>query len=228
MALIKMGPIVSGVSGSIGGTVFSRNSGGAYIRARTVPLNPGSTDQTAVRQSLAYYANRWTTALTEAQRTAWSNYAANVPVKNRLGEDRFVSGLNMYTRANTLLARTGGTAVDDGPTTLTAGPSFTPTITVDAAADTFDIDAIPGAAGATDPFWLLVQQGVPQQAGVNFYKAPFRKMYATHVNATPFVAIADIPLIFPLTAGQAQFIRTATVSDDGRVGVPVVQRFLAA
>lgn len=228
MALIKLGALVSEVRGSIGGVVFARNRGGAYIRNRSIPLNPQSVRQSAVRQVFGQLSNIWSTSLTAAQRTAWEVYASNVPLPNSLGENRNVSGINMYSRGNALILDTAGTREDDGPTIFTQGPSFTPTITLDSAADTLSVTDLGGYDPATDGFiGLFIAQGLPQQPGVSFYKSPFRK-----VSGTQEVDLATLPtdvdLAFPIAAGQALFIRTAVVTTDGRVGVPVVQRFLVA
>lgn len=228
MALIKAGALIAEIRGSVGGVTFARNRGGQYARNRSIPLNPQSTRQVAVRQSFGNLSNLWSTTLTAAQRTAWGVYAANVPLPNSLGEDRTVSGINMYSRGNALLLDCGGTRVDAGPTEFTQGPSFVPTITIDASADTLDVTDLGGYLPATDgEIGLLISQSLPQQPGVNFYKSPFRKISGTMEDAnTGFPT--DVPLAYPVAPGQAVFIRTATVTVDGRVGVPVIQRFLVA
>lgn len=228
MALIKLGALVSNISGSIGGTTFARNRGGAYIRNRTVPLNPQTTRQSAVRQVFGQLSNLWSTSLAAAQRTAWELYASNVPLPNALGEDRNVSGINMYSRGNALLLDTAGVREDDGPTVFTQGPSFTPTITLDEAADTLTVTDLGGYDPATDGFiGLFISQGRPQQPGVSFYKSPFQK-----VSGTQEVDLATLPtdvdLVFPIASGQAVFIRSIAVTIDGRVGQDVIQRFLVA
>jgi len=229
MALVKFGAMIADARGSIGGTVFARNRGGAYVRNRTTPINPQSTRQTAVRSLLASLTNLWSTTLTQAQRDAWTLYATNVPLVNSLGESRNVTGINMYVRANSLILDTGGTRADDAPTIFTVGPTITPTFTVDAANDELDITDLGSYDLATGPVNLLISAGNPVQAGVNFYKSPFRKVGAELCvetsNEPPYGPFA---LNTPVSVGQALFVRTACVTPDGRVGVPVVQRFLVA
>lgn len=229
MALIMPGPLVGDLSGAVGGVVFARGRGGLTARNRTTPLNPQSVRQSEIRQSLATVTNRWTTVLTEEQREAWTIYADNVPVQNRLGQQRHLSGQQMYIRGNVLLDQVGMDFADDGPTIFTAGRSTTPTITIDEAADEFDITALPGIDLTDGPIGLFVAQGKPQNAAVNFYKSPFRFAFATEAvvttNAPPF---EDNPLPFPVSVGQTVFMRSTTVEPDGRVGVPVIQRFPVA
>lgn len=229
MALVKLGPMVTEARGSIGGTVFARNRGGAYIRARTVGVNPQTTRQTAIRALLGDLASYWSSTLTAAQRAAWNLYAANVPLINSLGEPRNVSGQNMFIRTNSLVQDCGGALLTAAPTIFTVGPTVTPAITVDAAADTFDVTGLGGFTNPAAGTYFLWSVGRPQNAGVNFYKAPFQKAYGDLVvtpgNPPP---IADIDLPYPVAAGQSLFIRSIAVTIDGRVGVPVIQRFLVA
>lgn len=228
MALIKTGPIVAEIRGSIGGVTFARNRGGQYARNRSVPLNPQTTRQVAVRQEFGNLSNIWSTALSPAQRTEWSTYAANVPLVNSLGESRNVSGINMFSRGNALLLDTGGALADDGPAEFTQGPSFSPGLTIDATADTLDVVDLGGYDPDTSGvIGLLIQQSLPQQPGVNFYKSPFRKIFGGQIADLESLP-EDVPLAYPVQPGQAVFIRTATVTTDGRVGVPVIQRFLVA
>lgn len=227
MALLKFGAMIADARGSVGGVVFARNRGGAYARNRTVPINPNTSRQSAVRALLGDLANIWTNTLTQVQRDAWELYAANVPLVNSLGESRNVSGINMYVRTNSVMLDTGGTRLDAAPTDFTVGPTISPSYTIDAAADTFDIDDLDGYSEASPGIRLFVSVGRPQNAGVNFYRSPFRKAYGdliiTGTNPTP---VEDIPLPYPVAAGQALFIRSIALTTDGRLGGEVIQRFL--
>lgn len=228
MALIKAGALIAEIRGSVGGATFARNRGGQYVRNRSIPLNPQSPRQVEVRQEFGNLSNLWSTTLTPAQRTAWGVYAQNVPLPNALGEDRNVSGINMFSRGNSLLLDCGMALADDGPTVFTQGPSFTPTITIDASADTLTVTNLGGYLPASQgTIGLLIAQSLPVQPGVNFYKSPFRKVSGTEEDADTGFPTA-VPLAFPVAPGQAVFIRTAVVTEDGRVGVPVIQRFLVA
>lgn len=228
MALIKLGAVAAAVSGSIGGTVFARNRGGSYIRNRTPPLNPASPRQVAARSILADLSNRWSTVLTQTQRDAWDNYADNVPLTNRLGEPRNVSGIAMYTRGNSLLQQAGMALADDGPTILTQGPTLTPTLTLAVATQDLTVDALPGIDLDAESIGFGLQMGVPQQGGVSFFKGPFQLADARNLDAAVEVPYTVDPVPFPFVAGQAVFIRSRAVTADGRVGGAVIQRFLAA
>ena len=228
MVLVKTSIAVSQLSGSIGGTTFARNRGGQYARSRISPLNPATSRQSQVRATLASLSNRWTTVLTQSQRDAWDLYASNVPLTNNLGEQIFVSGINMYVRANSVLLDTDNDVADDGPTTFTQGPSVIPTLAVDEATDMIEITNL-GDFDPGDPdIGFLLQMGPPQNAGINFFSSPFRKIYGAEVtDAVPTFPVDDIPAAFPFSAGQAIFLRSRAVTLDGRLGPANVQRFLA-
>ena len=49
IVLIQLGPIVSNVSGKVGGVVFSRNRGGAYAKTFTVPPATRTPARTAFK-----------------------------------------------------------------------------------------------------------------------------------------------------------------------------------
>lgn len=228
MALLKLGPLVADIRGSIGGTVFARNRGGAYARNRTTPLNPQSAAQVAVRAALGVLSNNWTTVLTQAQRDAWDAWAGQVPVPNAFGEDRFLSGINAYVAGNSLLSQAGAALVTDAPTVFAKGPTVVGTYAPNAALDQYvfvDINGfVPDAAGIHCNTYV----SAPQNQGINFFKGPFRfagSLLATTAGAEFPAAAVDLP--FPVAAGQPLFFRTRVVTPDGRVGGSTVGRFLA-
>jgi hypothetical protein len=229
MALVKLGGMIAEIRGSVGGSTFARNRGGAYVRNRSVPLNPQTTNQVAVRTLFGIFAQRFSDTLTASQRDAWEQYAANVLLPNSLGESRQVTALNHYIRSNTLLSLTNQSLVDDAPTQFTTGPTIEPTITLDATADTLSFTDLGDYTPSTDgTIGVYTSQGDPQQPGVNFYKAPFRRVTGDAIADEATDLPSSVALPKPIAAGQAVFIRTASVTPDGRVGVPVIQRFLAS
>lgn len=228
MALIKLGVAVAAISGSLAGTTFARNRGGAYMRNRTTPLNPNSPRQNFVRTTFAGLSNAWSTELSQVQRDEWNQYAAQVPVQNRLGEQIFLTGINMYVRANSLLLDTGGIRRDDGPLEFTQGPSIIPNLVVTAVTDIIDITDLGLFTPGSPDIGFLLSQGTTQQAGVSFFNGPFRKIDGITVTAAlPVFPVLAIAAAFPFNVGQAVFLRTRAVSIDGRVGPDTVQRFLA-
>ena len=68
--MIFKSPIFAQASGSIAGTVFSRNAGGMYVRSRANPTNPNTDAQQAVRDAMRQLVVAWTSELDDGQRDA--------------------------------------------------------------------------------------------------------------------------------------------------------------
>lgn len=176
--------LVTQVSGSVGGMTGSHNQGGMYFRGRGIPTNPQSQYQLAVRNALRTLTAEWSGTLTDAQRAAWTTYAANVPIIDRLGDARTIPPLAMFVRSNVSRIQAGLDPVDDGPTVMalpahgavsydvTAGSPATASVTFDTNADWANEDG-----GA-----LLVYASRQQAQTINYFKGPYR--YAGRVDGS--------------------------------------------
>jgi len=111
MALFKPGIAVAEVSGSIGGTVFSHNRGGMYIRNRSVPTNPGSTKQTNIRTALAELSAAWASTGPTAQ-AGWAAWALQNPTTNALGAQITLSGHQAYVSVNHRIRQAGDSVLN--------------------------------------------------------------------------------------------------------------------
>ncbi len=213
-------PIFSQASGSLAGSVFSHNRGGMYVRARSIPTNPNSTFQQQLRAFMTQLATNWSSILTAAQRAAWETYAANVPLIDRLGEPRTVTGLNMYVRSNVPRLQAGLARVDDAPTIFDLGSFTEPSISaIDAANDTADITFATGDAWVSeDNAALLIWLSRPQQPAINFFKGPYRFAGAILGNSTtPPTSPQTVTLPFGISTGQRLFGAFNVVRADGRL-----------
>jgi len=219
MALFKSS-VLAQSSGSLGGTVYSHNRGGQYIRNRSTPTNPASAQQQVVRNALSALSNAWVNLLTDAQRTAWDVYAANTPLTNRVGDLINVGGLGMYQRGNVPRLQAGLTRVDDAPVVFSlpvlsgvSVPQGNPaTPSVDVAFDNTNPWATE-TGGA-----LLVFVSRPANPSVNFFKGPYR--FAGTVlgdDTTPPTSPATITTPFAFSIGNRLFVRTVAVRADARL-----------
>ncbi len=123
MAVIKFSPIVTAASGKSGGTVFSRNRGGSYIRAWKKPLNPNSTAQQNVRNRLVIIGAAWRN-LSDAVRKNWKSLADSLPMKNKMGESMTLSGQQLFSKRNGIILAANGSVITDAPTASAAAPVF--------------------------------------------------------------------------------------------------------
>lgn len=137
MAILTPGTLIGAISGSIGGQTYSHNKGGPYVRRRSIPTNPNSERQQAVRTILGILSAAWTNTLTAAQRATWSVYAEANTVQNALGQAIKLTGLAWYLRCGARLLDAGGTAPTDAPTVPapTGFATFTPAFSSATAVD---------------------------------------------------------------------------------------------
>lgn len=218
-------------SGSIGGITYARNAAGMYTRARSMPVNPNSAFQQAVRSLFAVVGNAWQTILTTAQRNAWETYANNVPVVDSLGDPLKLSGVAMFTRCNVARLQAGLDRVDPGPTTFAAGPAD-PTLAGSASEATqqltltFD-DTLPWCD--LDGAGLLVYVSRPTASTINYFKGPYR--FADSVDGdsvTPPSSTVAIAAPFAFVAGQVLHVRCVITGADGRIGPDFLFRVTCA
>lgn len=126
MALIKFGPTVVGVRGTVGGLTFSANLASPYIKAWSPPINRRSTRQSDSRATFGNFATSWG-GLSQSERDDWDDYAndAAQELTNSLGENYFTSGFSWYIKINTQLTLAGRASRDDAPTaTRPAAPTI--------------------------------------------------------------------------------------------------------
>ena len=223
MALVKFGGGIIQLSGSIAGNTFARNRFGNYIRPRTKPVNPNSSNQSNVRESLSYLTEHWHSTLTPEQRIAWGTYAAAIAMKNRLGEVVYLTGFNHFIRSNVERKRHALTVIVAGPSEL-ALPEKDPTFEVTGSAATNKLSVVLdntlGWANETGGY-LMVYQGVPQLATRNFFGGPWR--YTDKVDgddAVPPTSPAEMDPPFTLVEGQKVFMYARVVRLDGRLSEP--------
>jgi len=155
MALIQMGPNITGIRNSVAGQTFSQNKGGAYTKAKPIPTNPRTAAQQLVRANFAANSKQWSGALTDAERAAWTFFAQNNPYTNVFGQSKQLSGMSMMMKLNQVLTQIGEDFLPVAPSDLSVPTLATATglqATLDGGNnwDTFvvDTDAQTVVAGA--------------------------------------------------------------------------------
>ena len=94
MARITGGGMIGELSGKLGGNVFARNRGGAYIRQYVMPIDPATLAQLNARNKFGESSSSYH-ALTPGQKAGWQNFANSVfnPKTGRMGVP---SGFNAF------------------------------------------------------------------------------------------------------------------------------------
>jgi len=106
MAIFRPSAIVGAISGDLGGSNFANGPGGSYVRQRRAIVKPKTSKQFQTRAHLQWLRHRWN-ELTEPQRTAWHQAAANRPIANRLGVTSPISGPAFFIQWNMTAFFTG-------------------------------------------------------------------------------------------------------------------------
>jgi hypothetical protein len=209
------------LSGKLGGIVASHGPGGAYFRAASIPTNPNTPQQQAVRNAVSSLTSTWVTGLTQAQRDAWDVYGDNVKITNRIGEQVNISGLAHYVRSNVARIQAGQARVDDGPTTFDLGGHAL--VTISGFSEVTQLGSFSfNTSGITDPWaneaggFMFVYLSRPQNPGINFFRGPYRFSVNIVGDPAPPVSPLFIPVPFAFVEGQRLFGRAVASTADGR------------
>lgn len=232
MALVKFGQGIAGLAGKQGGTVFAHNRYGSYSRNWKKPTNPRTGRQTAARARLTSSSQGWRD-LTDAQRTAWNEYAAATPLSNKIGEPIFLSGQAMYTRTNAFALQ------DPAATQIFAAPTTPGQAQMIALADQVSLSAALKhlVLAGTSTNWeslgfsaeagsrLQIQISPPLSEGVTFHAGPWLPALPVTAGYIEGLANPDDPIILSaatLSTGQHRIIRVRQQLSDGKLS-PVAQ-----
>lgn len=115
-------------SGSQASTTASRNRFGQYNRNRSIPVNPNSSAQAAVRARMSANAAAWR-SLTDAQRAGWSSLGAAMSRRDSLGQAYTLTGFQAYCSVNNNLDLTGAATVSAAPAIVSPSALLTATVT---------------------------------------------------------------------------------------------------
>lgn len=117
--IIFSGIGVTDIRGKVGGNVFSKNKGGAFIRNRVVGTNPGTSAQISHRAKVSLLSSQWR-SLTDGQRTSWIGAAASGDWDrtDSLGNTYQMTGQQLFVSLNVWFLEFGSTR-DTPPTPLT-------------------------------------------------------------------------------------------------------------
>lgn len=216
------------VSGSIGGVTYAHNRGGMYTRARSIPVNTETSRRTAIRAAFATAVAAWNASLTAAQRGDWAAYAAATPVVDVFGDEKTLTGQQMFVRTNTLREQGNLALVLDAPSSpgLAIGVQAYTSTEINVGGADFNlagnlVDAMP------DDGDVFVFIGAMMSAGRAYYNGPYQlcDVIAVASAATTFVnASLSYPPLGSSDRSPAEddlySFRAVVVYDDGRVSNP--------
>ena len=216
-------------SGRLGASIYSHNRYGQYIRAGSIPVNPNTDRQVAVRNAVRALTIAWQNTLTQGQRDGWETYASNIAWTNKVGQQVKLTGLNHYVRSNTIMVSLGFARADDAPVifnlaTAELSLGCTASEATQILSLTFDDTATwANEAGAFQHFYM----GLPQNGAIKFFGGPYRYIVS---GAGVVPAVSPIPATapFPFAEGQRIWIRSRIMRADARLSEFAIFNFLAA
>ena len=207
------GPTIAAASGSIGGTVFSRNRYGAYVRNRAIPVSPNTEYQAAAKDYLAQASQNWR-ALDAAVRLQWATWAASNPVTDNLGQQQILQGNAAYVQLATRMLQMGQALPTAPPTAAAPAALVTFISTWDAGAAGMAITFTATPLGATERLWMYA---AVTNSPARTYIRNLRKLVTISdaAQATGFDPQDDIETRFgTLAAGQVVTLEAAVADED--------------
>lgn len=152
MAIIRTGPIVSDISGSLGSVVFVAGAASTVARPRPNKLFHSSPSLQRARSFISNVRRTWST-LTALQQDAWRTSASDINSTNALGQSSPMSGFNLFVKVNTELIQSTDPIRLTPPINGVHPVPINPAATFsDAGAYTISADALPGFPNT---FWFV-------------------------------------------------------------------------
>lgn len=208
MAKVVLGPMVAQASGKVGGSVFSHNRYGTYVRVKAKPTISQSPYAMEAKNNLANVSRAWV-GLTDLQREAWVTWAANNPIMDRVGNSQVLAGNAAYCMLNGRLGALGQSMIDLPPVVSAPVAIATAEINVDIGAGTFNVvfTESPGAADTA----LYVQAAVTQNESQAYVKNKLKLLGISSSPATSPVSAIAFPDSMAGTIKAALALRFGTL-----------------
>ena len=100
--MAKITGYIGELSGKLGGMIFARNKGGAYVKAFATPTNPNTEAQKKARTMFGLAVSAWH-AIADTSKQEWNQFATTV-FKPKHGAPGVVySGFNAYVSCRNVL-----------------------------------------------------------------------------------------------------------------------------
>ena len=212
MAKIKLTAMVAEIRGKLNGTVFSRNSSGAYVRNKVTPVNPNTPDQSNVRADFTTVAQDWRD-LTEAERDSWNQGVVAFSHTDVFGDNVPLSGFNLHQSLNLNLLAVGQSVITAPPLPAAVFNFTSASLAADFTLQTVTVTFAPAIPAGTS---VLLKATAPLSAGKNFVKSELRQIDAlTTAETSPHSAETEYIAKFGAVGavGSKLFVELRAVDD---------------
>lgn len=235
MARIKWSAIgITNASGKSGGSVFSHNRAGSYVRRWAKPVNRQSDRQTAMRSLWGNVSQQWG-RLTDEQVNLWNSAAQNTTVTDGFGDTRNMTGFSLFMRTNQ--NRTHGMGKEI--TTVPLPMEVLPAVNILSVGPTLD-----GSAESASAISIEMEDGSPETtftASIGFslvapnknvgfgsvknkFNFRMRKQFTTDAEGNANVKVSNAEIAEVIGApfdNTTLFVQVHTHSDAGQKSNPV-------
>jgi len=225
MAIVKLGALLTGIRGSVGGVTFSANKAGPYCKLWAAPPRPVREATAAQQGALGGLPSEWR-ALTQSLRDDWDTWAA-LPAQektNSLGEAYYCSGWNWFCELGLNLLKVGRPISTSVP--VIAKPS-SPAYTLILEASGVGADSrVTYAAGTFDPdLDLILEVQIVSSQGRAVWPLPYAYVSSSlNPGATSFSFQPALESVFGnVWADQRGFAALYKGTTEGYRSAPAVE-----
>lgn len=222
--IVQLGPLVTDVAGSIGGTTFQRSSIGTLVRAKPSPTRRRTFFTAAERTSIGVLSLAWR-FLSQSDRDQWDLVAASMTWTNRFGQVIQGRGYWLFQRANALRALQGQAPLSTPATPVPLDQLLTPLLTVGPANNFVFTDLSLTNVGGQNYWYLFATPLLSAGISADYRRSRFIGSIDPGV-ALPFDFTSMWSARFnqPYSAGTRLFLTVLPVQDKaGYPGVPVTR-----
>lgn len=221
MAKFTPGPLAGAISGSIGGTTFSHNRWGPYMRRRAIPVTSTTQDALAAKARLTSQSQAWQTR-TSQEKAAWNTWATVNPITGPLGNAQVLTGHTCYIMLNTRLIQAGQATITIPPTIPTPPPLTSLTLSADIGVGTFDVTFEATPLGAAN--MLRIRAALLHSQAIEYVQNLLRVIgFSAVAQASPF----DIETLVTAKFGSPQVddklvvLVDVVASTNGQISAPL-------
>lgn len=108
MAIFKLGAIVTGLVGSIGGTTFRRGANNLVMQRKSFGASRSKLLSNPRLNQIGFIFNEFTT-LSDAEQSAWNDLAGTIQFPDKFGVLKYLTGRQLFSKLNCQLLPTGNT-----------------------------------------------------------------------------------------------------------------------
>jgi len=192
------GPLAAQLSGKLGGAVASHNRGGPYFRRRAKPVISTTQFSEDIKSTFATVSSAWSD-LSAASRQAYTLWAANNPITDRIGQKITLDGHAAYLKVNALQVAAGA---DHLPLPPTVGPpDGLSTVSVDGSVTSQILNVSFAPSQASTSAILMLRAAVMTSAARNYTKG---KMKLCGFSAPAVVSVINVMTLVQDRIGTIQ------------------------